>query len=728
MSEGFDWQTEEEGWDSVSTGRSRPNKTRRTRWFVAALIALGLVVTAAAIYRQIEDKVSEVESKRAADILSSYSLIRQASERHDNELFRAMLSGSDLDWAQVQQALFARDLLFDRLPFGLERQNNGYDVLDVNLSTELASANVITEQRYDIIASNGLTESIKLKYDDVYRQGERWLWSPPRDEYWGGSLDGNETGQYLTFFFPERDSAIAERLLNDLDGVILDWCQGTDGFKCPDDLNLQVKLSRDPASMSELAQQYYRNSYYGDRLQFNGQAYNLTLPTPSLVGVPVDEASYQALLKGYGAHLIGALAAKLIGEDCCGSEMLYQSVVRRQLVELGLLSWPIQSNSLQQGSEMLPAYSIELLCSSGLNQRADVLNFDIGENKWRIDLADRDIDEIQGMPAGNGLLLLEKSDEGKGIRIRIFLRQSGREHVLFDRTMAREKAERVGWQIRDRKQRLLVSVPDVIRETITFHSYDLSQCDQIECPMEIHDLLSTPTWSPDGSQLLVRQYGMIWRQQGFQATPLANGSAPFWLSDESYGFVRDAGDEQMVVVRPAQSDEIEVVLNTRDLQAALPEEDRPDQLMIGYIEVTSAGTGKWLILAFGMSPNDLAGEALIFGFDPSSKDVLPLIRSEWLHSFNLTPTGDRVAVANYDPKSLHWILTLHDLNTQSTWEIELNESYAAELPPAFDWSPDGDWLMVMNQGIIERFHLEKGAQYTIKPPEAGCTQAVWVTK
>ena len=46
----------------------------------------------------------------------------------------------------------------------------------------------------------------------------------------------------------------------------------------------------------------------------------LTLPTPSLIGRPLDDAGYAALRAGYAPLIAGGGIAEIVGWRCCGSE------------------------------------------------------------------------------------------------------------------------------------------------------------------------------------------------------------------------------------------------------------------------------------------------------------------------------------------------------------------------------------------------------------------------
>jgi hypothetical protein len=369
--------------------------------------------------------------------------------------------------------------------------------------------------------------------------------------------------------------------------------------------------------------------------------------------------------------------------------------------------------------------AIRILCKGNPDRSSGVYLYNLADRTWHKEFSNRPIKEMKGMPAGDGLLLIEMVEEEGEVRIRIILRQDETERILLEDLLEHDEAQSMNWSLQDRDRRLLVEIPDLRQGVSKYYSYELPECTQNGCPPEVHHLLNTPTWSPDGQQILVRQYGMIWRQQGLQAIPLADGVAPFWIDDETFGFVRQLGDEQIVITRSGPTEEPVPTVTTRTLLDSIPEETRPDQLAIGYISIVPGNAGEWIILAFGLSPEGIAGEAFLFNVDRNADEIYLAFRSEKLHSFNLSPDGQKIAATSYDTQTLNWTMNIYDLPTRSADQINLVEHVLSEDPPEYNWSPDGDWVLLMSQGIIGLIEPEVRSYFSIYPPEPGCTQAIW---
>ena len=270
-----------------------------------------------------------------SDILASHTLVQQAGTGQDVELFNNLLSGRDQDWVDVQSELLQMGNLFDRSAFDLTwlpSPNTAVTLADVesgaigvDINPELNAAELTFLQDYAIAVGNGVTETVQLKQTAVYRIGtQRWLYAPPDDEFWGEFE--TITGSMVSLAYPARDADVAQRLSFDLDAKLAEMCRTLADLNCPDGFRLSLRLDSDPQSFLDAAE-------LSHALRSGPM---LTLPTPTLVGLPVDEAGYQVLYRGYAIHLVGAAIAELTGYDCCRNVDYFQALLDYQLDELGL--------------------------------------------------------------------------------------------------------------------------------------------------------------------------------------------------------------------------------------------------------------------------------------------------------------------------------------------------------------------------------------------------------
>lgn len=346
MSNNFEWQTEEEVvWEDLPPVEEESTAGQQRPWRLIILILAALVVAGAVVWREVDQQVDQAATMAEANVLSSHRLVRQAALRQDADLFFSLLSGRIPMWTDAQQALLQRGLFLDRTPFGLQLladpeepasddmgdlSTQDLGVVNVDISPDLNSAEVLFEQQYALVGEGTVTKTVTLQQTAVYRRGsQRWLLSPPESDFWGQWRTLEEPR--LTLAYPTRDEAIAERLAPDLARGLDEACQTLEDLVCPADLHLQVRLEDDPASLAQTA----------DPTELLSNGLRLQLPAPTLVGLPTDEAGYEALLDGYTAQLVSAVVTELVGWDCCRHVLFYQALLDYQLHQLGLRPWPV---------------------------------------------------------------------------------------------------------------------------------------------------------------------------------------------------------------------------------------------------------------------------------------------------------------------------------------------------------------------------------------------------
>ncbi len=325
----FEWQTEEEKWDDgpIPTSAGKPRRPRR--WFLllgtaGLFIILGILL----VRRQLNERVSDVSANIINDVQTSVDVLHRAVQQDDFELFVNLLSGRDLPWADAQQAWFRTGAYLDRASLGLTWLPEQTEVITITLSPDLLQANVLVQEQYAIDVGNQQTQTIGLQHQEMYRQGRTsWLLSPPDSP----PPTGSETyqGLRLTLHYPAADAPIAARLGPDLDKKLVALCGLTPDLACP--IAMQVTLTADTEQSVNLAQPGWLTQ----------SGVGLELPAPSLVGLPVDEAAYQALFRGYASAIVTVAVNRAAGYQCCSHSIYYLALRDYLLHRLALASWPL---------------------------------------------------------------------------------------------------------------------------------------------------------------------------------------------------------------------------------------------------------------------------------------------------------------------------------------------------------------------------------------------------
>lgn len=365
----FDWQTEEnvdwENGDAEPTAVEKPVSFWRSRLFyVMATLGLLLVVGTAVAYQFLANRVEKATAETEAEVLRSHLLVETAAFEGDQELFSTVLSGRDPEWALALEKLVHANSYQDRQAFGLMgvAEANATAVITTTINPNFTSAELITEYPYSYHIGNGLTEMVWLQTTAVYRpSSSRWLLSPPQEDFWGESL--SKEGFFSSLRFPARDQAIAERLALDMDTTLAAICAHA-AFHCPDDMKVELVFSSDPTSLIPPT----------STVKFISEGTAVVLPTPTLVGLPRDEAAYQALTRGYQLQVVQPLLLELAPFDLTSlaDSLFLDSWLAWQFDWLALRPYPVSfpDLALLQGVSLDEANrSWQLEASTATNQQ-----------------------------------------------------------------------------------------------------------------------------------------------------------------------------------------------------------------------------------------------------------------------------------------------------------------------------------------------------------------------
>jgi hypothetical protein len=362
MSDNFEWRTEEDESDPWPGTPPRPPPRRSRRKVVGAALLLLLVtaLTAFWLYRQAQARIAVVVAAIEADVAARHELVLQASARQDVELFSPLVSGRDPAWAAAQDELVTRGYFNDRAFWGLFAEDlpalsvavpGGVQTgaTGVFVATDLQFAEVRYEQSYRPAGAPDAAPPVTLQQTAFYGSAGAGLWllTPAGPDFWGErhTLHGDR----LTAAFHERDREIAQRLAGDLELVLDALCHRLADLDCPADLVVTLELQTQPEALLNAA----RLVPDFDTAR-GGSALSLTLPTPTLVGLPLDEAGYQALLGGYTFSLAATTIAFLVDYTCCEGALFFEALLHYQLSRLELRPWPVDAADYRRLVEERP--------------------------------------------------------------------------------------------------------------------------------------------------------------------------------------------------------------------------------------------------------------------------------------------------------------------------------------------------------------------------------------
>lgn len=332
MSTDFSWHTEEDGrWEDDPLPSTAEQPARR-RWPVLLLLLAGSLLLGGYLYQQFNQRIETTTDTANDDLMASFIFVQNLHRPSDVELLTNFLSGRDEEWARAQERLLEQGLLFGRPYLGLHDAHGevtGDNVEAVTISPTLMKAEINTNRAYFVDVGNGLTETIQLRQTAVYRLGTtRWLYAPPEPDFWGPTI--TMRGQYVTVTYPQRDADLVRSLALRFDSKLAVVCNQP-ALACPDDLHLKLNLSTNPGSLEQER----------EHLLWHNFDDSLTLPAPTLVGLPVDEAGYNALYRGYASPLVIRAITEAVQWPCCERSPVFEALVAKQLQQLGLQPWPL---------------------------------------------------------------------------------------------------------------------------------------------------------------------------------------------------------------------------------------------------------------------------------------------------------------------------------------------------------------------------------------------------
>ena len=747
----FDWQTDNEaGWRSESVGEGEETAVsshfysyRRIYWGVLITFLLLLIGAAITINRRVENGTSAV----ADELINTHQLLMQAAIDQDRELFSSFIQPENRLLSQNQETLLTRNLFLNRAPLGLwfdyeaAESPDWAEISQVTLSPDLTEAELSVDLPYLYRDEAEEVQSVTLRQTAVYQQDVNGRWqlqlTPPASQFWGEYEF--EEHPYLKLVFPERDAEVGRRLAADISSLLVQLCN-SDEIICPDDLVIELYLSRNIEKLADLNRDYQWDSNLSSLIK---HTILLDVPAPSLVGMPVDDDGYSALQRGY-ASLLAATMIHQFGAD--NDNRLPDQIRIQQQLAAYQLALPSSLNTHpQQVSEQppipFPDQDIILMCR---NQFENVLyQYQIRENQWQtIPLLGGDVSGMSALSNGDGALLTLENLNGDG----------GSQLIWLQGVQARILAEDVLTTFSSFMMPQLDEtdpLQHVIRYgTRTRNGFErhIGLLDEASCTDEACALLpleQVPIFSPNGRFQLLSTFAselILADTDGELIQSLGEGVSPQWHDEQTFTFVEV--EEQAGGVGIGKTTLITAVINENgvtqnrttidDLLPVLPVgvdteglfifgsfsvvEDQQlipiysidGQLSLQYVIQTDAQFESAKLL---QDFTDME-TATILGQGPSS--LAPRRNEGRFLTFAVNESGE--------PNDT--TLRLYDIK-QDSWQI-FPMSFVWE--GSVTWSTDGNWLLLLEKDAL-RFVLP-GHDYDrrIFHDFQNCVTAVWVNQ
>ena len=363
----LEWETQEE-----EDGRRQkdapdvdaPAQKRRGRpWWLWSL--LSLLLAAAVIWGVryvLLKRLEAISAAFEAEVLEIHAIVQQAERDRDEALFGSMISSEYPNWGGRQKRMLRTGMRWDRAFFGLALSHDADGkpptgaVADIDFTSDWRMATVTLAYPYEQVDGPPVT----LEQTVTYREGTTgWALVPAYPAFWGET--GTFKGRYVTVEYPERDAATVERLAREWDELLATACEALDDLRCGRAWKLEVELSTESGTLARMAEGAASRSRWMEMFnaplpERGANGSGLRLPTPSIIGLPVDDAGYGALRAGYAPLIIGGGIAEIVGWPCCANgvnasaqarsrgqqgAVFFRALLDKQLSQLGLIAWPI---------------------------------------------------------------------------------------------------------------------------------------------------------------------------------------------------------------------------------------------------------------------------------------------------------------------------------------------------------------------------------------------------
>jgi hypothetical protein len=582
------------------------------------------------------------------------------------------------------------------------------------------------------------------------REGERWVISSLEDdsEYWGEWVKLNN--DILTISVPSIDEDIALEMLLPLSHLTESICASPE-VNCPRDFHLEFHFDRQQESIIRLRDDYH--PYL--RINPFGERYFLSLPTPTIIGRPLDAAGQEALYRGYGSWLVLSLAAKftdLPDEDRDGLSLALLQRNDLKVPPRPQAVLPRTPTELPRSNAELPSEDLLLLCSNRfainllrLNLRSAVWSDEWNSLAMPLNslLTNYDGAYVTAVPSHAGALIHVNSfDEGQSQWQSYWWHDSSMLLLIDD-----DEPYDVYPPILQRDIHRIGRIVRFVRDAqsggfkeLTTAWFDLAQC--LAGPCEIQKAVGYPIWSPDGKHTLtvmLNPDGQLTLYRGDKnAQPieyLGYGSSPFWTNDSSFGYVRpaqitvdgrivaDAGNEIAIGNIPRDSEMVSMIrqiVHTKILQEVLPADRQPGPLQFLSVIPYPLNPDQWIIAATS-SPDIPAENSYLFAFDIESQELTFILNlgEEKLHlPMFQSPDGRFLAFVTSRGNDIRFYI--RDYANGRVTKSE--HSYPA------DWTDDGQWLLFFESEKMILFSPDTDQEIDIPINISGCYSAVFTSE
>ena len=448
------------------------------------------------------------------------------------------------------------------------------------------------------------------------------------------------------------------------------------------------------------------------------QGRTFLLPTPTLVGLPIDDEGYKALYDGYTGRIVRTLRNDL--------------------------ALPVP----------LPDQELAVLCFPSYEEGLSLFSYQPRSDTWTQQSEPKRFSSIQALRDDSAVVLRAGFPGVEIAHLELVLKRGGDEVSLFKEGTTELSARLDGIPIRPQNDSLLLSSVQGSTGLTSYRLLPLESCNDGAC--DVRPLDGFPLWSPRGdrSLVLVGSELYVGDEEGVPNRYVGRAFSPFWMTDDEFGYVRLRGNTTN------ESPDMELVLysvETGQERLLIKSADLLDQVEAGLegafriMYVTASPTDPNLIFLAGTPVRGGGGRFYVLRLqlqaDTSiTSDNVPLIRSEVILAlddlpvgdpstltptgyppFSITADGRKLMVFRFaDPVTNTWVLYLYDVAGGDTQVRTLNYPIYPAPFPFYDWSADGNWLLLVDNGFLRLIAPDYDYERIITHDFAACRYPAWI--
>ncbi|KAA3664162.1 MAG: hypothetical protein DWQ04_07130 [Chloroflexi bacterium] len=697
-------------------------------------------LTSTIVYWQLNQKAAAVTEQLSVDVVGVHQLVMETAVSHDMDLFESLFHAPSSQWSKNQFELIARDLYLNRAPLGLWFDST--KLISQTITTENVSTNflpdfqrveVLVEQPYLMRSSDDTIEPVVLVNTAVYQKKDNsWLLAAPDETFWGNELQAESS--IIITHYPARDAEIAEKLTADLNNLVVMACE-KNIFPCPNDLSLDLYLETEESSLLGLNRRFQLPSRYGTK---TGRRHSFTLPTPTLVGLPVDEAGYQALYQGFGAQLLAALIVNL--HPNFQQEIRNQSFLVQQLAKMDFsLPEPVGFHPMETAVPPpipFPNQNILLSCREA---GQPLIHYNLQTNKWTPAYVEWLVTSLIGLDNGDGALLTVVTDTGRQIR----WWQPDRERILLEETQDIFVNNAFLFPDEDADNKHVINFYSQSEGMSQWLLLDENNCTENSC--ELEEITEWSMASPNGRfRLIISLESDGWTRQisledveSGERTTYGLGFSPGWIDDETFVYIRVADSapgayptqSTLVIVDAAQSENNVSEITVDDISDAVNEFIVLDatQEQFSFADYLIGGVlpgpdDHWLLMLFESGTTQFSLAYLVeYASETGQMSIF-----ENLHQF------ETAVFLSSSQDNQYFSIAVLDLTgvAMRLYDVQQNQYRSYSVPSAWQggyaWTMDGDWLLLVEEDGIRLVAPAHDYERRIVHDFGRCETAVWI--